>query len=97
MAKAIIEKGNDLLYRYLSREQFERHFGYYHPDPLIDEFSYGEGGGFSTFLWNNMNIGSRIFFHTSIGGTRYLTAMYHVMDFAPAGVWRLDDKMKSRY
>lgn len=97
VAIALAENGNDLLYRYLSREQFERRFGYYHPDPLIDEFSYGEGGGFSAFLWNNINVGSRIFFHTFVGGTRYLTAMYHVMDFAPAGVWRLDDKMKSRY
>lgn len=97
MTKALVEKGNDLLYRYLSREQFERRFGYYHPDPLIDEFSYGEGGGFSAFVWNNINIGSRIFFHTFIGGTRYITAMYYLMDFAPAGVWRLDDKIKSKY
>ena len=97
MVKALVEHGNDLLYRYLSRDGFERRFGYYHPDPLIDEFTYGEGGGFSAFVWNNINVNSRIFFHTSIGGTRYLTAMYYVMDFAPAGVWRLDDKIKSRY
>lgn len=97
MVKALVEPGNDLLYRYLSRDRFKRRFGYYHPDPLIDEFTYGEGGGFSTFLWNNINVNSRIFFHTSIGGTRYLTAMYYVMDFAPAGVWRLDDKIKSKY
>jgi len=85
------------MYRYLSRERFRQRFGYYHPDPLIDEFTYGEGGGFSTFVWNNINKGSRVFFHTSISGARYLTAMYHITDFAPAGVWRLDSKMKSRF
>jgi hypothetical protein len=94
---ALAEEGNDLLYRYLSRERFEKQCGCYHPDPMIDEFSYGEGGGFSAFVWNNINVGSRVFFHTMIGGTRYLTAMYYVTDFAPAAVWRADGRMRARY
>jgi hypothetical protein len=97
MSIALIEDGNDLLYRYLSREQFKKQAGFYHSDPLIDEFSYGEGGGFSAFVWNHVNVGSRIFFHTTIGGTRYLTAMYVVSDFAPAAVWRADDRMRKKY
>lgn len=97
MPLALIEEGNDLLYRYLSRENFKKIAGFYHPDPLIEEFTYGEGGGFSAFVWNNVSIGSRIFFHTTIGGTRYLTAMYVVTDFAPAAVWRANDRMKNRY
>jgi len=65
MPIALVEEGNDLLYRYLSREQFKKQAGFYHPDPMFDEFTYGEGGGFSVYLWNNIGVGSRIFFHTT--------------------------------
>ena len=94
---ALVEHGNDLLYRYISRDRFQKKFGFYHPDPTIEEFTYGEGGGFSTFVWNNINLGSRIFFHTVIGGVRYLTTMYYVSDFFPAAIGRLSHEIKNKY
>lgn len=97
MRLALVEHGDDLLYRYISREQFRKRRGFYHPDPMIEEFSYGEGGAFAPFLWNHLAVGSRLFFHTTIGGMRYVTAMYYVADFAPAAVWRVDKRMKRKY
>jgi hypothetical protein len=97
MALALVEQGNDLLYRYIPRDRFQKRFGHYHPDPLIEEFTYGEGGGFSAFIWNNVNVGSRIFFHAFIGGMRYLTSMYYISDFFPAAVGRQSNEIKNRY
>lgn len=93
MVKSIDEKGKDLLYRYIEPEVFEKEYGKPHPDPMIDEFSYGEGYYYSKLIWNNVNIGSRIFFHTK----RCINAMYYINDLAPASVWRLDKKMKNKY
>ena len=86
----------DMLYRYLSRDQFRKRFGFYHPDPMIEEFTYGEGASLSTLVWNNVGAGSRLFFHTMVGGERYLTAMYSVADLAPAPVWREDRSITKR-
>ena len=97
MGLYLVEKGNDLLYRYISRDRFQKRFGFYHPDPMIEEFTYGEGGAFSTFVWNNINMGSRIFFHTVIGGVRYLTAMYYISDFFPATIGRQSVEIKAKY
>ena len=88
---------SDFLYRYISREQFRRRKGFFHPDPLIEEFTYGEGGAFSSLLWRHIHPGCRLFFHTKIGGVRYLTAMYHVIDYAPGSVMRLDATYTSTY
>lgn len=93
MVKSIDEKGKDFLYRYIEPEVFEKEYGKPHPDPMIDEFSYGEGYYYSKLIWNNVNIGSRIFFHTK----RCINAMYYINDLAPASVWRLDKKMKNKY
>lgn len=57
MVLALSKNGNDILYRYISRDSFQKRFGFYHPDPMIEEFTYGEGGGFSAFVWNNINVG----------------------------------------
>jgi len=97
MPLTLVEEGKDFLYRYISRQEFQKRIGFYFPDPLIEEFTYGEGAFYSPFIWRNINTGSRVFFHTRIGGTRYLTAMYWVADFAPAAVWRADNRMRSRY
>ena len=93
MIWAIAEKGNDLLYRYISPEKFEKKYGTFHPDPMIEEFTYGEGSRFSQFVWNNVNLGSLLFFHTN----RCITAMYYINNFAPAAIWRLDEEMRERY
>lgn len=89
--------GSDILYRYLPRDAFQKKVGYYHPDPMIEEFTYGEGGRFSAFVWNNVGIGSRLFFHTTIGGTRYITAVYVVKEIIPAAIWRVDNDQRSKY
>ncbi|OPY51044.1 MAG: hypothetical protein A4E49_02449 [Methanosaeta sp. PtaU1.Bin112] len=64
---------------------------------MIEEFTYGEGSAFSTFIWNNINIGSRIFFHAVIGGVRYLTAMYYISGFFPAAIGRQNNEIKDKY
>lgn len=93
LLKVINEKGNDLLYRYITPDTFEKRYGISHPDPMIEEFTYGEGGYYSKFVWNNVNVGSRLFFHTN----RCITAMYYINNLAPAAVWRLDETMKETY
>jgi len=90
---ALIENGRDLLYRYITPEKFKKRYGVFHPDPMIEEFTYGEGSHFSQFVWNNVNVGSRIFFHTE----RCITTMYYIKDFAPAAIWRLDEDMRAKY
>lgn len=90
---AIIEEGNDLLYRYLEPEVFEKEYDASHPDPMIDEFTYGEGYYYFKFIRNNVSVGSRIFFHAK----RCIKAMYYIINFAPAPIWRLDEQMRERY
>jgi hypothetical protein len=89
----IDENCNDMLYRYIEPEVFEKEYGKPHPDPMIDEFTYGEGYYYSKSIWKNVNVGSRIFFHTK----RCINAMYYINNLAPASVWRLDEKMKNKY
>jgi hypothetical protein len=61
---------------------------YNHPDPLFEEFTYGDSGARARKLKNNLE--KRImffFFHTSIGGKKYITAYYvvdRVLDTAEA-------------
>jgi hypothetical protein len=52
---------------------------YNHPDPLFKEFTYGEGGTRSRKLKKDLKNGDYVFFHTSIGGKKYITA-YYVVD-----------------
>ena len=49
---------------------------YNHPDPLFDEFTYGESGSRCKKLKNGLQKGDYVFFHTSIGGRKYITAYY---------------------
>jgi hypothetical protein len=52
---------------------------YNHPDPLFEEFTYGESGSRSKKLKKDLKNGDYVFFHTSIGGKKYITA-YYVVD-----------------
>ncbi|RME71443.1 MAG: DUF91 domain-containing protein [Chloroflexi bacterium] len=49
------------------------------PDPLFDEFTYGDRGARGKKLKSQVNKGDYIFFHTSRNGKRYITA-YYVVD-----------------
>jgi hypothetical protein len=51
---------------------------YNHPDPLFDEFTYGDGGRRARKLRNDLNKGDYVFFHTSMGGKKYITGYYVV-------------------
>ena len=97
MPITLADEPRDILCRYLSRKEFVKRCGIDHPDPMIEEFSYGEGGGFSHQFWKNIDAGSRLFLHTTIGGARYLTAMYNIYDFAPGAVWRVEESIRSKY
>jgi|GEM_PF-544454 len=52
---------------------------YNHPDPLFDEFTYGDVQGRARKLKNDVEKGDYLFFHTSTGGHKYITA-YYVVD-----------------
>lgn len=56
---------------------YVRLFG--HPDPLFDEFTYGEGERGARKLMKDLDRGDYVFFHTSFGGKKYITA-YYVVD-----------------
>jgi len=60
---------------------------YDHPDPLFEEFTYGDSGKRARKLKNNLKPGDHIFFHTSIRGKKHITAYYvvnRVLDTAKA-------------
>jgi len=52
---------------------------YDHPDPLFEEFTYGDGGARARKLRNDLKKGDYVFFHTSLRGKKYITA-YYVVD-----------------
>ena len=52
---------------------------YDHPDPLFKEFTYGDVGTRARKLKKDLKNGDYVFFHTSIGGRKYITA-YYVVD-----------------
>jgi hypothetical protein len=49
------------------------------PDPAFAEYTYGEGGRRAHQLKENVKKGDYLFFHTSKGGKKYITA-YYVVD-----------------
>lgn len=58
-----------------------------HPDPLFKEFTYGDAGQRARRLRNDLKNGDYIFFHTGVGGEKYITAYYivdRIMDTAMA-------------
>lgn len=52
---------------------------YNHSDPLFSEFTYGDVEARARKLKNDIRKGDYLFFHTSIGGQKYITA-YYVVD-----------------
>jgi len=54
---------------------------YDHDDPLFEEFTYGDVGWRARKLKNELKRGEYVFFHTSYGGKKYITA-YYVTDRA---------------
>jgi hypothetical protein len=60
---------------------------YDHPDPLFEEFTYGDVGARARRLKDDLKSGDYILFHTSIDGKKYITAYYvvdRVLDTAKA-------------
>lgn len=60
---------------------------YDHPDPLFDEFTYGNIRARARKLKRDLEKGDCVFFHTSIRGKKYITAYYvvdRVLDTAEA-------------
>jgi len=50
-----------------------------HPDPILEEFTYGDVGTRARKLKRDLKRGDHVFFHTTIRGRRYITA-YYVVD-----------------
>ena len=50
-----------------------------HPDPILEEFTYGDVGTRARKLKRDLKRGDYVFFHTTIRGRRYITA-YYVVD-----------------
>jgi hypothetical protein len=69
--------GKNMLYRYL-RPEIIREQGWNHSDPMLEELTYGDSGRFGDRIRNNVRPGSHVFFHTTIGGQRYITGHYFV-------------------
>jgi hypothetical protein len=60
---------------------------YNHPDPLFEEYTYGESRARAIKLKKNVKKGDFVFFHTSKRGQKYITAYYiadRVLDTAVA-------------
>lgn len=56
---------------------------YGHPDPLFDEWTYGDGGQRGSKLRNDVKKGDFLFFHTTLRGQKCITA-YIVADHVVA-------------
>lgn len=68
-----------------------------HNDPLLEEFTYGDINRRGGKLRNCIGKGDYIFFHTGIGGRKYITA-YYVVDFIMDTKDVVNDKnLVSRY
>jgi hypothetical protein len=68
-----------------------------HPDPNLDEFTYGDSGSRAQKLKNDLDQGDYVFFHTTIRGNRHLTAYYvvdRVLDTSKAAI---NEAIASKY
>jgi len=89
--------GKNMLYRYLTPKSFKAMAGFYHPDPDFDELTYGESGRFSNMIRKNVKPGSHIFFHTTIGGQRYITGHFFVSEVVEGFDARHDDNIRKGF
>jgi hypothetical protein len=70
---------------------------YKHPDPLFEEFTYGDGGSRGRKLKNDLIKGDYVFFHTSRRGKKVITA-YYVVDRVLDTIKAINDKnIKVKY
>ncbi len=74
--KSKFGEGKNLLFGYILPEKFLREQGYEHNDPMISEFTYGDHGKKGEMIRNGLGVGNYVFFHTTIGGHRYITGYY---------------------
>lgn len=82
-------KGKHLLISYV--------LNFYHPDPMFDELTYGEGASRSNMIRKNIKYGSHVFFHTTIKGQRYITAHYFVYKVMEGYDARHDKNIRKKY
>jgi len=61
-----------------------------HPDPLFEEFTYGDIGARGRKLKTTLNAGDFIFFWTNIAGRQYITAYYVVSEVVDTKTARQD-------
>lgn len=71
-------EGKNLLISYLTPEDFFTKLGRQHEDPMISEFTYGNKGFKADMIRKKLRPNSYVFFHTNLGGHRYITAYYYV-------------------
>lgn len=88
--------GKNLLYRYLRPEIMKKQ-GWNHPDPVLEELTYGDSNRFGNMIRNNVSLGSHIFFHTTIGGQRYITGHYFVSKIMEGFEARHDKNIRKKF
>lgn len=70
---------------------------YNHPDPLFDEFTYGESTPSRVVKLKETKKGDYVFFHTSIRGQKYVTAYYVVDRVKDTVVAIKNQNIRSKY
>lgn len=88
--------GKNMLYRYLIPDVMKKRHGD-HPDPLFEEYTYGDSGKYGNMIRKNIESGSNIFFHTTIGGQRYITAHYYVSRVMEGYEARHNDEIRTKF
>lgn len=68
-----------------------------HPDPLFDEFTYGDARARGKRLKEKLNRGDHIFFWTNIAGMQYITAYYVVDKMLEVDEAKKDHKIMEKY
>jgi hypothetical protein len=64
---------------------------YNHEDPLLAEFTYGDAGSRAKRLKTRLERGDYVFFHTSIGNKKCITA-YYLVDRVLSGEEAVEDR-----
>lgn len=70
---------------------------YNHPDPILEEFSYGDSGQKAKRIMNNVKKGDYVFFHTNMDGNKYITSYYVVDRVVYAKDAIKDENIVSKY
>jgi hypothetical protein len=67
------------------------------PDPVLNEFTYGDVGARAHKLKSGLSKGDYVFFHTSKGGKKYITAYYVVDRVLDTVIASQDKAIKAKY